>query len=322
MMHFPLWRYGAYAFAIAATLCLAAANIAWAWSLEDGAYRYVMIGVSVAADVGAPCALMAMMWHHAAKDPASALAAFVVWACCGYAEVRGAEVWLKVNSFVLSAPVVKANEAQKAASAALASETANLADIRRLLASERREVKLDNLRQREKGALALIETLRPQTFAAGVEPARSQYAGNEQALAFALWLLSQVAWRMAVGRLHGAPRVVVHGEQPPVVLTVRPNVRPELVDVVPSEQAALEANNEAIEYSQEGRVRANGEQSDEQLVRPVLAVVPKDAFAERALAYSRAGFSIRQIARKMGCGATKVHSVLKPKTPNTLKGRA
>ena len=42
-----LWRYGAYAFAIAATLCLAAANVAWAWSLDDGVYRYVMIAVSV-----------------------------------------------------------------------------------------------------------------------------------------------------------------------------------------------------------------------------------------------------------------------------------
>ena len=87
-----LWKYGAYAFAIAATLCLAAANVAWAWSLDDGVYRYVMIVVSAAADIGAPCALMAMMHHHGDKDPTSALAAFVVWAFCGYAEVKGAEI--------------------------------------------------------------------------------------------------------------------------------------------------------------------------------------------------------------------------------------
>ena len=71
-----------YAFAIAATLCLAAANVAWAWSLDDGVYRYVMITVSVAADIGAPCALMAMMHYHGDKEPASALGAFVVWAFC------------------------------------------------------------------------------------------------------------------------------------------------------------------------------------------------------------------------------------------------
>ena len=96
----------------------------------------------------------------------------------------------------------------------------------------------------------------------------------------------------------------------------------ELIDAAPSEQAIPAVNNEAFECSQEERVRPNGEQSNEQPVRPVFAVVPKDAFAEQALAYSRAGFSIRQIAKKMGCGATKVHGVLKPKNQNTLKGRA
>jgi hypothetical protein len=213
-MQFPLWRYGAYAFAIAATLCLAAANVAWAWSLDDGVYRYVMIAVSVAADIGAPCALMAMMHHHGDKDPTSALAAFVVWAFCGYAEVKGAEIWLKANSFLLSAPAIKATEAQKAASADLGAETANLAEIRRLMAGERREARLDALQRREKASLERIDRLRPQTFTPGVEPARSQYAGNELALALALWLLSQVAWKMAVGRLHGAGHVVVRPAKP------------------------------------------------------------------------------------------------------------
>jgi hypothetical protein len=213
-MHFPLWRYGAYAFAIAATLCLAAANVAWAWSLNDGVYRYVMIAVSVAADIGAPCALMAMMHYHGDKDLTSALAAFVVWAFCGYAEIKGAEIWLKANSFVLSAPALKATEAQKAASADLEAETANLAEIRKLMAGERREARLDALQRREKASLERIDRLRPQTFTPGVEPARSQYAGNELALALALWLLSQVAWKMAVGRLHGAGRVAVRPAKP------------------------------------------------------------------------------------------------------------
>jgi len=55
----------------------------------------------------------------------------VVWAFCGYAEVKGAEIWLKANNFVLSAPVIKATEAQKAANADLEAETANLAEIRK-----------------------------------------------------------------------------------------------------------------------------------------------------------------------------------------------
>jgi hypothetical protein len=316
-MRFPLWRYGAYAFAIAATLCLAAANVAWAWSLEDGVYRYVMIAVSMAADIGAPCALMAMMAHHQDRDPTSALAAFVVWAFCGYAEVRGAEVWLRANSFLVAAPALKAGEAQKAASAELEAETANLADIRRLLAGERREARLENLQRREKAALERVDRLRPQTFAAAVEPARSQYVGNELALSFALWLLSQVAWKMAVGRLHGAARTPVRGEQPPV-LGVRPPVRRELIDVAPREQGGEAGENrELIEKTPKERVRANGEQSGEHPVRPALTLVPRDAFAEQALAHSRAGLSVRQIAKKMGCGPTKVQGVLKPKAERT-----
>ena len=60
---------------------------------------------------------------------------------CGYAEVKGAEVWLKANSFLISSPAMKASEAQKAAASELDAETANLAEIRKLLASERREVR-------------------------------------------------------------------------------------------------------------------------------------------------------------------------------------
>jgi hypothetical protein len=225
-MNFPLWRYGAYAFAIAATLCLAAANVAWAWSLDDGVYRYVMIVVSVAADVGAPCALMAMMHYQAESDPTSALAAFVVWAFCGYAEIKGAEVWLRSNSFVISAPALKATEAQKAASVELEAEAVNLTEIRKLLASERREAKLDALQRREKASLERLEKLRPQTFVANVEPARSQYVGNELALAFALWLLSQVAWKMAIGRMHGTKS----RSDKTTVLTVRPTVVEPLVE--------------------------------------------------------------------------------------------
>ena len=207
----PLWQYGGYAFAVAATLCLAAANVAWAWSLPDGVYRYVMIAVSVAADIGAPCALMAMMHYQGEGDPGSALAAFVVWAFCGYAEVHGAEVWLKSNSFVIASPAMKAGEAQQAAAAELETETANLIEIRGLLARERRRSRLEHLQRREKAALERIDALKPQTFAATVEPARSQYVGNELALAFALWLLSQVAWRMAVGRLHGSAQTASRG---------------------------------------------------------------------------------------------------------------
>jgi hypothetical protein len=306
-MNFPLWRYGAYAFAIAATLCLAAANVAWAWSLDDGVYRYVMIAVSVAADIGAPCALMAMMHYHGEKDPTSALAAFVVWSFCGYAEVKGAETWLKANTFVISAPAIKATEAQKAASVELEAETANLAEIRKLLAGERREVKLDALQRREKAALERLEKLRPQTFTTSVEPARSQYIGNELALAFALWLLSQVAWKMAIGRMHGSKMNSDHGTARPVVPTVRPTVRQEALNTVPAfPGAARGVNSQNVENTQDERVHVHGEHP----VRPVLSLVFKDPFAEQAMAYSKAGFSVRQIAKSMGCSPTKIQNVL------------
>jgi hypothetical protein len=73
-------------------------------------------------------------------------------------------------NFVLSAPAIKATEAQKAASADLEAETANLAEIRKLMAGERREARLDALQRREKASLERIDRLRPQTFTPSVEP--------------------------------------------------------------------------------------------------------------------------------------------------------
>ena len=214
-MHF--WKYSAYAIAIAVTLCLAAANTAWAMSLDSGTYRTVMIAVSLIADVGAPTGLVAMIHYQGDRDPLSAIAACILWLVCSYGEVKGAETWFKANAFVISAPALKATEAQKAASAELETETGNLADIRKLMAGERREVKLDALQRREKASLERLEKLRPQTFASSVEPSRSQFEGNELALAFTLWLLSQAAWKMAIGRAHGSA-------QKAPVLTVRPTV--------------------------------------------------------------------------------------------------
>jgi hypothetical protein len=329
-MTFPLWRYGAYAFAIAATLCLAAANVAWAIALDEGVYRSVMIALSIAADVGAICALMAIFHYQAEGDAISVIAAAAIWACCGYAEVKGAEVWLKANSFVISAPAAKATEAQKAASAELTEETANLADIRKLLASERREVKLDSLRQREKEALARVEKLRPQTFTTAIEPARSQYVGNELTLAFALWLLSQLAWRMAVGRLHGQPRVAVRPRverDQPSGRTVRPTVRPEVIDIHANDAGAdMSADSQSIDVvhadTSTDSVRTDSGQQNGQPVRPALTVVPKDNFKEQVLTLSKAGFSVRQIADRMGCGRTKVQDVLKPKKQITTEGGA
>ena len=341
-MRFPLWRYGAYAFAIAATLCLAAANVAWAWSLEDGVYRYVMIMVSVAADIGAPCALMAMMAHHQDRDPTSALAAFVVWAFCGYAEVKGAEVWLKANSFLISSPALKASEAQKAAAAELEAETANLAEIRKLLAGERREAKLDNLQRREKAAIERLDRLRPQTFTTTVEPARSQYVGNELALAFALWLLSQVAWKMAIGRFHGVARATV----PPAQPASRPAglVRFALARDEPAHEPGREPDEPLHEPLLElvGPDKPRGQdqhldvvlkdtasepasQMARSVARPRLALVrdepggPAEAFARKVLDYDKAGFSARQIARQLGCGRTKVQNILKKKKPGTTE---
>jgi hypothetical protein len=352
-MTFPLWRYGAYAFAIAATLCLAAANVAWAWGLDDGVYRYVMIAVSVAADIGAPCALMAMMHHHGDKDPTSALAAFVVWAFCGYAEVKGAEIWLKTNSFILSAPALKATEAQKAASADLEAETTNLAEIRKLMAGERREARLDALQRREKAALERIEKLRPQTFTPSVEPARSQYAGNELALAFALWLLSQVAWKMAVGRLHGVAhatvppakpasrpagvvRFAVARDEPPGAPGREPDepVHEPLLELVGPDKP--QGQKQHLDMDHKDIIPESANCLAREAARPRLALVrdepadkprhepgePADAFARKVLDYDKAGFSARQIARQLGCGRTKVQNVLKQKKSSTTQNGA
>jgi hypothetical protein len=106
-------------------------------------------------------------------------------------------------------------------------------------------------------------------------------------------------------------------------------VRQECIDTVRQEtvdeqSGATGANSQTAETPQEERSREHCEQSGEHPVRsgvrPVLSVVPKDDFAGQVWAYSRAGFSVRQIAKKMGCGPTKVHGVLKLKTEDTTKG--
>jgi hypothetical protein len=306
-----LWKYSAYAFAITATLCLAAANTAWALSLEPGVYRSVMIAVSLAADIGAPTGLIAMAYYHGEKDTLSVVAACVIWAVCSFAEVKGAETWLKANAFILAAPATKASEAQKSASVELEAETANLSEIRKLLASERKEVKLDALQRREKASLERLEKLRPQTFTATVEPSRSQFEGNELALAFTLWLLSQTAWRMALGRAHGSKMNGDQGTPNPVVLTVRPTVHQETMNAVPVVPSpVLQVNSHPIEENQHERVHVQATTVHEHPVLPVLSLVPRDPFADQVAAYSRAGLSIRKIAKEMGCSPTKIQNLL------------
>jgi hypothetical protein len=246
-MHF--WKYSAYAIATAVTLCLAAANTAWAMSLDSGTYRTVMIAVSMIADIGAPTGLVAMIHYQGDRDPLSAIAACILWVVCSYGEIKGAETWFKANTVTLEAPALKATEAQKAAAAELETETANLADIRKQLASERREVKLDALQRREKAALERLEKLRPQTFTTSVEPSRSQFEGNELALAFTLWLLSQAAWKMAIGRMHGTAHPTVQRTPDPVVLTVRPTVHQEAMNAVPALLGAADRKSTRLNSS-------------------------------------------------------------------------
>jgi hypothetical protein len=309
-MHF--WKYSAYAIATAVTLCLAAANTAWAISLESGTYRTVMIAVSLIADVGAPTGLVAMIHYQGDRDPLSAIAACILWVVCSYGEIKGAETWFKVNTVTLEAPALKATEAQKAAAAELETETGNLADIRKQLASERREVKLDALQRREKASLERLEKLRPQTLTTGVETSHSQFEGNELALAFTLWLLSQAAWKMAIGRAHG-------GAAKPTVLTVRPTAHGEPVTTVPPTiDATPDMYSQTVENTPHERTPVHPAQP----VHAQLTLVPKEPFAEQVLTYSKAGFSVRAIAKKMGCSPTKIQNALKAqKTLTTTQNR-
>jgi hypothetical protein len=311
-MQFPLWRYGAYAIATAVTVALATANVAAAWALDDGAYRTVMIAVSLTADVGAPIALVAMMYYFHGHNPVAVLASLIVWAFCAYGEMNGAETWLKANSVTLSAPALKATEAQRAASAELETETGNLADIRKQLAGERREAKLDALQRREKASLERLEKLRPQTFTPSVEPPKLQFVGNERALAFALWLLSQAAWVMALGHAYTTKNHIVLGTSDPVVLTVRPTVHQETVNAVPAlPGAALDVNSQHLENNHDERVHEHGERVHEHPVPPVLALVPRAPFVDQVVSHSKGGLSVRQITKKMGCSPTKIQNALK-----------
>ena len=199
-MSFPAWRYGAYALAVAVTLSVATANVAWAWGLDDGVYRYVMITVSVCADVGCVIAFLAMHHYFAESDPASVCACLLIWLACGYAEIKGAETWFRSNTFYVSSPSAKAAEERNVAVLDTAREEENLSSIRKSLASERRESIRDDLHKREKESLSRIDKLRPKTFSTNVAPVATQYDGKELLLSFALWLLSQAAWRMAIGR--------------------------------------------------------------------------------------------------------------------------
>jgi hypothetical protein len=112
--------------------------------------------------------------------------------------------------------------------------------------------------------------------------------------------------------------------------TVRPDrtdtVRQETLDSDGSEQPCRDgANSQEAENHQEEQPGEQSEQSGEQAVRegvrPVLTIVPKGGFADQVMAYSKAGFSVRQIAKKMGCGPTKIQNILKPKTQSATSGK-
>jgi hypothetical protein len=332
-MNFPLWRYGAYAVATAVTVVLATMNAASAWTLDAGVYRYLMITVSLLADVGAPVALVATTYYFRHSDPFAATASLIVLAACSYGEIAGAEVWLKSNSFVISAPAQRASEAQKAAASELEAETTNLTEIRKLLASERREIKLDSLRQREKAALERMERLRPQTFAANVEPPRLQFVGNERALAFALWLLSQAAWVMAMGRVHSAGERAPMGKGEPVTLTVRPTVveKPQPVATSVNQWQPDDGPDDPGDPQPNGGIgRPTGcdrPQPTSTKSRTPLKLVERhpalDEFQTKVRDLANAGFSEREIQKRTGATRHQVRQAKAAmKGQNTTKGRS
>ena len=226
------WRYGVYAIAIATVGALGAMNIAGAMTWSGYWERRVMIGVAVCIDSGSVLFLLAALAFHRARSPAYVAIALLAWGFCGYTEVKGAEEWLKYNSYRLGAPARKEAESRGQAQEAMESEKAELDSVRsqmkaitasvassngrrRRRGREDKAGTLDRLEKREAAILERMAALRPKTAASAAPPAGNQWVGNELLLACALWLFSQISWSLASGRTDGGTDGRTLSGQPP-----------------------------------------------------------------------------------------------------------
>jgi hypothetical protein len=125
----------------------------------------------------------------------------------------------------------------------------------------------------------------------------------------AVALLRLAARRPALGQCAG-DSVPQRGNQPGTVSR-------EGTETVPDDDGdGPSGGGQSIETNERDTVPAAEGQCPRRLSPPVLSIVPavpRDEFAEQVRAYSRAGFSVRQIAQKMGCGKNRVQNILKPK---------
>jgi len=337
-----VWRVSSGLFVVATWGALVALNVRCAFLMDARVEFQIVAAIWLAViDLAVIGFLVRAFDEGRAKRPGRAMACVALWAACSAAECAGGNMALLDYTHAATAPAALSEEQRQAAAAELRGEEANLGEIRRQMKSERKASLIAALERREKASVARIEIVRPQTFvAAQSSHPRLWWDGWEPYVVCSFWLLSQMTVFSLTGRLHGAPKMAsgTASTAPTVPLSELPVPLPVSRDKngtangtdsgTESETDGEKADQSDYWLSGANPIEKTAKDSvsvplpvscpqrdserDSQRDRPHLIVVNKDApeagFDSRVSDLQKAGFSLRQIAKRLNATKSAVEA--------------
>lgn len=212
------WQYLTAAIAVLATGVLAATNVmAAVQGTDDGLWRWIMISVSVAADLGLVGFLLAMAEHHKLGNAAAVFLAFTVWAACGAYTGLSSTRWLEGQFHAMLDPV-EANAARINAGLALEQahlDAANVVALNATTQLKRDSAKVDADATRKR--IAVLEAKKWPATVVAAPTVKHIFIGYEWVFPLAALCISQVAWFVTFGSVVHVGGPVVRQQQPSAV---------------------------------------------------------------------------------------------------------
>lgn len=212
------WQYITTFIAILCTSILLVTNILAAWGGTDaGVWRWVMLSISVAADLGLVGFLFAMVANHQQGNGTAVFLALIMWAICGSYTGVSSMRWLEGNFRSITEPLKIEAETRTGRNLVLdeqiKAEQAHLASSDATALSATTQMKRDSAKAESKASRERIGNLMQQRWPAVVEASpkaspsvEHAFIGYEWAFPLALLFASQVSWFVTYGSIgHGQP---------------------------------------------------------------------------------------------------------------------
>jgi hypothetical protein len=213
-----VWRYLTLLIALTATGVLAVTNLAAAAEGTDaGLWRWLMLLISVSADIGLVAFLMAALEHHRAGNIAAVFLSLAVWLSCGLYTGLSSTRWLEGQFHTMLDPI-EANASR--INAGLSSERAHLDAASQVALNATTQLKRDSAKADADATRKRITALEAQKWPATVVAAptvKHVFIGYEWAFPLAALFISQVAWFVTFGSMGQPDSQPNHQQQPTTV---------------------------------------------------------------------------------------------------------